>query len=1232
MPLINTSVPNLLQGVSQQSDATRFAGQCEEQENALSSIAEGLIKRPNSNHVRKLLETAISEDSFVHFIDRSPSEKYVVIHDGTHLYAFNLLTGVEASIQVGTNVYKNSFTTAEVTAHNDVSAGNTTTYVATGYPVSGSYLDSLPNKFKALTLGDNTILLNTSRVTATLPDRTPPVSNDALLFIKQGDYGTKYEVSIQGNFTPQAGDQATATTSISSNNAGTSFFIVGTPSIQNSGSGYEQGFVTVTARSNGTIISQPQFQVNVSNGSISSIVRLSGGSFAPVRTGSVTLNHQCTISNFTDTDDNDAYSTFGYRKRKIFSFDVNIISGDTSHLSIGQSIDITMDNDYFIEYYDHGGLSTYDDASSPSYQRTFTGELVASNKIHVERTYSYYIDPPTSSYSSIPTRYSGEEHRVTGGFHGSSNRALNDLFNGNGTASFSSTAPTNGSPTVTLSISAPTTSVSVARIDASIRTPQGDNAQDFNASGGLSGNGSINDRREIDTSVIAANLRKNLQSKISAASQTSNFSVTNAGNLVVVSANAASIVGYTISASDGLANSGMGVIYKEVGSISDLPIFCKNDFTIKVVGEQSEVADDFYVKFQTNDGSAFGRGVWVETVGYDEPFQLDSTTLPHLLVSTAENEFNLSPADGSTTTTDSGNEFTFESYKTKKAGDANTNPSPSFIGKTISNLFFFKNRLGFLSGSSLVLSEDSFFFNFFRTTVTTFLDSAPIDIEVGSNRVTNLKAATGFQGDLILFSENEQFLLRGGEILTPRTVSVAAITNFEFEDKVEPLPLGSYIYFPFTRGSFTGIREFAVNSSTDVYDSVEITEQVPAYIPKDITSMKGTTSENIIVALSKQNNKCLYVYKYFWSGNKKVLSSWSKFEFHCEVMAMEFVGSTLYTIITNGLETNLTKIHFESGLRDAVGYTTHLDMRVLQSPDVLPLAGALNLPWVGKNNNANLVTTYETSEALHMSGIGNIATLSFPATSTTITGEFKRDLAYHSAQNGNFLRILDASNNTLFSHEIKNGTNTFTYTPAAGSADATSMVIFRSKADDVAGSDHELRLVDIKISAEISSDSSTITLPYIPYDDSIEVYTQDGVKLPATNSGATITLSQALPSLTKVWCGIPYTMKYTFSEQLFKAKAGNATTPSNAAKLMVRNGSIYYDDSRHFKVIVTPDKRDSYTNTFDSTELDSGFYRFPVFTKAEDTTISIENDSAFPSTFQSAEFESFTHSRSNRYG
>jgi len=178
----------------------------------------------------------------------------------------------------------------------------------------------------------------------------------------------------------------------------------------------------------------------------------------------------------------------------------------------------------------------------------------------------------------------------------------------------------------------------------------------------------------------------------------------------------------------------------------------------------------------------------------------------------------------------------------------------------------------------------------------------------------------------------------------------------------------------------------------------------------------------------------------------------------------------------------------------------------------------------------------------------------------------------------------------------------------------------------------------------VAAGQQYITLPYFPSSaDNIQVYTTDGLKLNvASVSGNVVYLTQSVSSTTSVIAGVPYLMKYTFSEQLFKAKTAKGSSPSSASKTMIRNGALYYVDSAYFKVKVTPKYRDTYENEFTpevvgssvlgTLNLDSGFYRFPVFTKPEDTTITIENDSALPSTFQSAEFESFVHSRSNRYG
>ena len=121
-----------------------------------------------------------------------------------------------------------------------------------------------------------------------------------------------------------------------------------------------------------------------------------------------------------------------------------------------------------------------------------------------------------------------------------------------------------------------------------------------------------------------------------------------------------------------------------------------------------------------------------------------------------------------------------------------------------------------------------------------------------------------------------------------------------------------------------------------------------------------------------------------------------------------------------------------------------------------------------------------------------------------------------------------------------------------------------------------------------------------------------------------------------------YLMKYTFSRQIFKATGGDKPSPTNAGRMLLRNGSLFFADTAHFTVKVTPDLRSTSKSEFNATvvqstlegsmPLETNSFRFPVFTDPKGTTITIENASAAPCNLQSAEFESFIHQRSRRYG
>ena len=468
----------------------------------------------------------------------------------------------------------------------------------------------------------------------------------------------------------------------------------------------------------------------------------------------------------------------------------------------------------------------------------------------------------------------------------------------------------------------------------------------------------------------------------------SNYSITQKGSVIKVESDA----DFSIRTEDGLSNEGLKVAYKEVDSITDLPKHCFNSFRIKIRGDADIDQDDYYVVFETKDGEDFGEGSWVETAGWKKNVgdatnyvgintALDVTTLPITLVvdsydsvtgkidsftlqSPNENSnivkhnnvlYNLvephisnsdnEPGSGSdweqywvvASNYNSGKPwktgFKYEAlatgYLQREAGDDNTNPFPSFVGRTIRDIFFFKNRLGILTDSNVIFSEADEYFNFFRTTTQQLLDSAPIDVGLSHTKVALLENAIPFQEKLMLFSQSSQFVLRGADVLSPKTVAISPVTEYDISDSVQPVALGNYIYFTFKRNDFEGVYEYFVDNNTETFHSEEITQQIPKYITANVQKIAGSQSENTIAISTTADPKTLFIYKYFWSNKEKIQSAWMKFTFDRDVRGFDFIDSNLHLITADTDGLHLEKLTLEDGLTDAgLDYTLYLDSKI----------------------------------------------------------------------------------------------------------------------------------------------------------------------------------------------------------------------------------------------------------------------------------------------------------------
>jgi hypothetical protein len=424
-----------------------------------------------------------------------------------------------------------------------------------------------------------------------------------------------------------------------------------------------------------------------------------------------------------------------------------------------------------------------------------------------------------------------------------------------------------------------------------------------------------NAERGASTDLIAENLdtfsatavNTSYYENITNGSEVTGITITRYGSVLHVQSTDAT--NFQVEVGDSHGNEHLLVFKDETPDFKKLPVEGPNDFVIGVSGDNQKAQDDYYVKFS--------NGVWKETVEPNVLIDLDAATLPHKLSKLPNGNFQFDPV----------------SYADRKVGNDDTNPYPSFVGYTLADIFFHRNRLGLLADENVIFARAGEFtdFDFFRKSVLAIVDSDPIDVAVSSNKVSILKHAIPFNEALLLFSDLTQFKVTADPILTPETINVASTTEFEASLIAKPASAGKYVYFATKRGAWSGMWEYFVDTDTDVNDATETTAHVPEYLRGVVTNIQASSNEDMLIAQAADDPTAIYVYRYYWSGREKLQSSWSRWTFNGDVVGVSFNLSDIYVLIKRSNNLFLEKINLS--VDDATVYTTgnfsiHLDRRV----------------------------------------------------------------------------------------------------------------------------------------------------------------------------------------------------------------------------------------------------------------------------------------------------------------
>ena len=357
----------------------------------------------------------------------------------------------------------------------------------------------------------------------------------------------------------------------------------------------------------------------------------------------------------------------------------------------------------------------------------------------------------------------------------------------------------------------------------------------------------------------------------------------------------------------------MRVVQRQINDVQNLPIQCVHNMIVKISNTRMSDEDDYYVKFN-GENDKDGAGSWIECAAPGIVKGFDATTMPHILQRQASGNFLLKKY----------------SWKDREIGDDITNPKPTFIGKTINKVLFFRNRLAFLSGESVITSRPGSIAepNFWSNTALTVSASDPIDISCSSNYPSDLFDAIEITSGLLCFSSNAQFLLASDDtILNPDTAKLRAVAWYNYDTVTPPISLGQTVGFIDNSNKYSRFMEIA-NIAREGEPMVQDTSKVvPSLLPKNL-DLFTNSKENNLVFFGKTDSNTVIGYRYVRTGEKQIQTSWFKWKFNNPLKYHFCINDQYFFLDTDNFlqQVNLVQEDADPAItQDDTNYKIHLD-------------------------------------------------------------------------------------------------------------------------------------------------------------------------------------------------------------------------------------------------------------------------------------------------------------------
>ena len=407
-----------------------------------------------------------------------------------------------------------------------------------------------------------------------------------------------------------------------------------------------------------------------------------------------------------------------------------------------------------------------------------------------------------------------------------------------------------------------------------------------------------------------------------------------------------------------------GTLTGTVNTIAELPAantLSQSGGEIYRINGIDGAADDYVIRW---DGQT-----WAETVLPGELISFDASTLPYLLTRTSTDNFTFTPSP-------------WTNRVSGISGNTGSSRQPSFVGQQISNIFFYKNRLGFVSVDNVIMSQPLEFFNFWRNSSLTTTDADPIDLKATSLDDVNLFAVHPMTQGLVLFSPKEQFVMTAGNsnVLTPSTASINSVSRYEISPLVDPVLLKDKLYFVAKADSYSRMMSMLTRGDNNNPVVIDESKVVTTWLPKNI-NRAFRSNQNDLIGLIDNSSNYAYLFRSLDVDGQQPLKTWFSWELPGKILFAAAQQDSIQFIISANSKVSAVTAFINPNednplIKSIYGVITNPSLDYIQTPSgsnktvsngVTTITSGVKDP-----NNSNwtpiVVTTFDSTDPTSSNG------------------------------------------------------------------------------------------------------------------------------------------------------------------------------------------------------------------------------------------------------------------------